>query len=33
MPGIKEMFQGRTWLFVLAIIVALVWTIIRMYTE
>ena len=27
MPGIKEMFQGGTWIFVLAIIAALVWTI------
>ena len=33
MPGVKAMFQGWTWLFVLAIIVALVWTLIRMYMD
>lgn len=33
MPGMREMFQGWTWLFVLAILLALAWTIFRMYTS
>jgi len=33
MPGAKDMFEGWTWILVLAIIVALLWTIIRMYTK
>ena len=33
MPGVKEMFQGWTWFFVLAILLALGWTIVRMFTE
>jgi hypothetical protein len=31
MPGPKDMFQGRTWIFVLAIILALIVGVIRMY--
>ena len=31
MPGIEAVFEGWTWLFVLAILGALIWTIIRMY--
>ena len=30
-PGAREFFQGWTWLFVVAILCALLWTIIRMY--
>lgn len=33
MPGVPEMFQGWTWVFVLAIVVALVVTLLRMYME
>jgi hypothetical protein len=33
MPGAKDMFKGWTWMFVLAIIVALLWTLIRMYVR
>ena len=31
MPGLREMFQGRTWIFVLAILLVLVLGVIRMY--
>ena len=33
MPGVRDVFQGWTWLFVLAILLALAWTIFRMYTS
>jgi hypothetical protein len=33
MPGVRDLFQGWTWLFVLAILLALGWTIFRMYTS
>lgn len=31
MPGAREMFQGRTWIFVLAILLVLILGVIRMY--
>ncbi len=31
MPGVKEMFKGWTWIFVAAILLALIWGVIRMY--
>ena len=31
MPGVRDLFQGWTWLFVLAILLAVAWTIFRMY--
>jgi hypothetical protein len=31
MPGVRDLFQGWTWLFVLAILLAMAWTIFRMY--
>jgi hypothetical protein len=31
MPGVRDLFQGWTWIFVLAILFALAWTLIRMY--
>ena len=32
-PGVKEFFRGWAWLFVVAIVLVLVWTIFRMYME
>ncbi len=32
-PGVKEFFQGWTWLFVFGIVLALLWTIIRMWSR
>jgi len=33
LPGVKEIFQGWTWVFVLAIVLVLAWTVIRMLME
>ncbi|HEY4230782.1 MAG TPA: hypothetical protein VGO79_11450 [Thermoanaerobaculia bacterium] len=33
MPGVRDVFRGWTWLFVLAILLAMAWTIFRMYTS
>ena len=33
MPGVRDAFQGWTWLFVLGILLALAWTSFRMYTS
>ena len=32
-PGVKEFFHGWTWLFVFGIVLALLWTVIRMWSS
>jgi len=32
-PGVKGFFRGWTWIFVLAILLALLWTVIRMWSR